>query len=364
MEKLKNAILRNINSYRKKPISAHLEMTYRCNLLCKFCGFGERLTNMSESELSTDKWFKIIENLKSIGVKSVVLVGAEPLIRKDIGDIIAYIKKQDIRCLLITNGTLLNKEKARFLVENQVDKIAVSIDGPQEIHDKIRGVNGVFKQTTTGIRNLVAARNDANSLLPKIEIHTTICSLNVRSLDSLVAISKELSVDSVSLQHLSEIEQDIIDATILDSQKIASTQFTRGSVSLLLNKEEVQIMYNKILQIRNRGLDGLSFRTLRCFPESYLQCGHFPIKKCYTINTDIQIDPYGNLYPCALLRNYYLGSAIQQDIREIWNGQKYNKLRILLARKLLPICRYCCHYNANLTFKQGLNIYLGRMLNR
>lgn len=362
MDKLKRAIRREINYYFKKPVFAHLEVTYKCNLFCGFCGFREGLAREKANELSTNEWVRIMDELKGMGVIYTTLVGAEPLIRKDIFEIITHIKKRGMRCLLLTNGILIDAEKAKRLVESGLDKITVSIDGPKEIHDKIRGVSGVYDKATGGIRNLITARNEKQSPLPKIGIHGTVCSLSVEYLDKVADLYKELDIDDISFQYITETSKEVIAQEVFNNINIGSRQFIPQSDSYLLDEKGVRVMRDKVNQILRRKIYNFSIRTLRCLPAAPLTKGHFPIKKCYVTKTDIHIDPYGNLHPCALLKNYTLGNALKEGVRQAWNNKRADDLRVSLGKRLFNICKYCCHFNANLTFAQAAKVYLNQEL--
>ncbi len=362
MDKLKRAICREMNYYLNKPIFAHLEVTYRCNLSCEFCGFREGLAREKTDELSVSQWVRIIDELKEIGVNYTTLVGAEPLIRKDIFEIIAHIKKKGMKCSLLTNGILIDAEKAKRLVESGLDKVTVSIDGPREIHDKIRGASGVYEKATSGIRNLVAARNEKRSTTPKIAIHATVCSTNVEYLTEIADLYKELGIDDINFQYITETNKEVIAKEIFNNVNIGSTQFIPQSGSYLLDEKGVRIMRDKVNQILKRNICNFSIRTLRCLPVAPLTKGLFPIKKCYVIKTDIHIDPYGNLHPCAMLKNYSLGNASKEGLRQAWNSKKADNLRASLRKRLFNVCKYCCHFNANLTFSQAARVYLNQEL--
>lgn len=360
MQIVKRALFRELCYLRERPLTAHFELTYRCNLRCKFCGFWEEGVNNRGQELSLQDWVKVVDELLKLRIRRIVIVGSEPLIRSDVFDIIRYIKEKGLECILITNGTLLDKSKAEALAQVKIDVVSVSIDGPEDIHDKVRG-NGGFKKAIRGIRNLIEARSIANNHLPLVKIHTTICSLNVKYIDALSAIAEQLSLDGFSFQYVVETDKSVIDATELDGIKIASTQFLPNGKSLLLGLEGIQILRNGINKI-NQGRNILSLRVLNSLPDFKLRKGQFPIRKCYMVNTDVLIDPYGNIYPCTNMRNYPIGNVKNDSIDALWKGDKFEYFRNALKNQFFPVCQHCCHYNANLTFIQAAKAYLGLSL--
>ncbi|MFA6355978.1 MAG: radical SAM protein [Candidatus Omnitrophota bacterium] len=362
MDKLKRALQREMNYIFKRPAFAHLEVTYRCNLSCGFCGFREGAAREKRDELSTGQWRSVIDELKGLGVGYVTLVGAEPLIRKDIVEIIAHIKGQGMKCLLLTNGILLDRQKTEELSKCWPDKITVSIDGPEEVHDKIRGINGVFKKATQGLANLKAERDRTGSRLPVIGIHATICSTNVGHLDNIIGIYRELGIDEVSFQYITETGEDVINREIFNNEKIGSRQFIPQCGSFLLDEDGVRVMRETADRLQGKGINNFSMRTIRCISPALLTKGCFPVKKCYTANTDIHIDPYGSLHPCALTKNYNMGNAVEDGLSKVWTGKRAEDFRAHLHKRLLGVCRYCCHFNSNLTFGQAAKVLLGKEL--
>ena len=122
---------------RKTPLFCGHKLTYNCNLKCKMCPFWKR----TNQDLNTEKEKAILRKIHDSGVFAIAFEGGEPLLRKDLAEILAYSHSLSLHTSLITNGTLL---------ESSIDEIAssingvvyVSLDGLEKIHDAIRGVNG------------------------------------------------------------------------------------------------------------------------------------------------------------------------------------------------------------------------------
>jgi MoaA/NifB/PqqE/SkfB family radical SAM enzyme len=119
---------------RKIPLLLLLITTQRCNMSCGYCWASVR--NSNDREWSFEDITRIIDQFYRIGTRIVWLQGGEPLLRKDIGAIIAYIKKKKMFCEVITNGWL---GEQRMDVLLMADSVCVSIDGDENTHDRIRG---------------------------------------------------------------------------------------------------------------------------------------------------------------------------------------------------------------------------------
>jgi MoaA/NifB/PqqE/SkfB family radical SAM enzyme len=135
------------SSLTKKPIRYTHEITRRCNLTCPNCyvyNFNPSYENMSrknifnevkKNELKYVDYIKIFEEEKSQGSKSIFLIGGEPTLRMDIIELAYNYFGRNVT--LITNGLIKIPKNLKF-------PFAVSIDGGENVHDKIRG-NGTWK---------------------------------------------------------------------------------------------------------------------------------------------------------------------------------------------------------------------------
>jgi MoaA/NifB/PqqE/SkfB family radical SAM enzyme len=135
---------------RPYPLVANLWVTYRCNQKCVYCYNYKKSV---ERELTTAEIFKFIDELHKLKIPLCTVSGGEPLLRSDIVEIGKYLKKKNIKSSISTNGTLITEELGRELVE-AYDVIIISLDGPEEIHDKVRGMKNAFKLATNGIKIL------------------------------------------------------------------------------------------------------------------------------------------------------------------------------------------------------------------
>lgn len=128
----------------KTPLIVHQIVTFKCNLRCKYCG----LWKLKRYEMSTNEIKRAMDEFSKAGTIQWHLTGGEALIRKDIGEIIDYGASKDMFISLGTNGILL-RDKINEI--KRLNLLAVSLDGPKEIHDKIRG-KGVFDKAIEGIK--------------------------------------------------------------------------------------------------------------------------------------------------------------------------------------------------------------------
>jgi len=183
-----NGLVSNLVGVRVPLFCGH-KLTYNCNLKCKMCPFWKR--HSPDSSLEQEK--AILRQIYNSGACGVALEGGEPLLRRDLAEILAFSRCLPLHTSLITNGTLL---------KSRIDEIApyingvvyVSLDGLESTHDAIRGVAGSFRKAIEGIN---AAKEKVN-----VTINTTVMAENVDEVESLVELAKELGTKiSVAVAH-------------------------------------------------------------------------------------------------------------------------------------------------------------------
>jgi MoaA/NifB/PqqE/SkfB family radical SAM enzyme len=172
--------LRALLGGRAVPLIVGWYLTYRCNRSCDFCGVDSAVG----PELDTDQVKQVLDRLAQAGTRLIVFSGGEPLMRKDIGQILQHSKSLGIRNGLTTNGTLV-PERIDEIAE-YLDNVKVSFDGPESIHDRIRGA-GSFAEVMTATDLLLAKG-------VRLLFNTTLCKPNIDSIDEVLDIAKGLGV--------------------------------------------------------------------------------------------------------------------------------------------------------------------------
>jgi len=136
---------------RPKPLFASYNVTGRCNMRCVFCEWWKN----DIPELSTKKALAAIDTVCNLGVPFFDLSGGEPLLRKDLVVLAKRVASHGCLVSMNTNGTLLNEDRVSEIAD-VFDTVVVSLDGPKEVHDKIRGVSGTYDKAIRAIRLLKA----------------------------------------------------------------------------------------------------------------------------------------------------------------------------------------------------------------
>ncbi|MFH1692424.1 MAG: radical SAM protein [Candidatus Omnitrophota bacterium] len=128
-----------VEKFFKFPYHCHFQVTRRCNFQCESCCVWRAAEGQKELDLAQIE--EAACQLQKIGVKSIVLTGGEPLLRKDICAIITIFKHKSFIVRLQTNGYLLTEGLAKEMLEAGLDDLYVSFDSLDVAHFmKINGV--------------------------------------------------------------------------------------------------------------------------------------------------------------------------------------------------------------------------------
>ena len=147
---LARTLYRSIQN-RNLPNMMSLAVNDLCNARCEHCSFFEGVEDPTRTVMSTAQMRKVIHDGQELGISVLNIVGGEPLLRKDLPEIIRGVDRDQTTTVLFTNGTLL-AERAASLRAAGLDSIYVSIDSADpEVHDRFRGRPGLFREAMAGI---------------------------------------------------------------------------------------------------------------------------------------------------------------------------------------------------------------------
>jgi len=139
--------------------SLALELTPRCNQQCLYCyNPWRREPTGATEELSTEEICGLVDKvLEEAELEHLTLTGGEPLMRRDLFEIVDYVNGCGLSVVLISNGGLIDEKAAQMLAVRDVQYVQVTFAGPEaHIHDALCGM-GSFLGASSGVTNLVAA---------------------------------------------------------------------------------------------------------------------------------------------------------------------------------------------------------------
>ena len=172
--------------FERAPFTIAWEVTRACVFACVHCR-ADAQRRRDPRELTTEEGFRLIDRLTEFGSPILVFTGGDPMMRRDLFDLIAYADEAGLRCSLTPTATASpTKQRLRLAALAGVRRIALSIDGPTpEVHDAFRKVEGSWERTMTILRN---AREAGLST----QVNTTVTAHNVGLLPDMVQFVKEV----------------------------------------------------------------------------------------------------------------------------------------------------------------------------
>jgi MoaA/NifB/PqqE/SkfB family radical SAM enzyme len=220
----------------KAPLTIDLNVTGRCNMGCRFCwGPSHEIGEV----LSTKQWQKIIKEFVLYGTKAVVFTGGEPLLRKDLGRLLAYAKNTGLRVTLSTNGIFLKQMAKKILPF--VDELGIPLDGSDELSSNLMrpGLKNNFKLILELIEYL-------KQNYPQIEL-TVRTVISKKNKDEILKIGQLLSEKKYK-----PARWKLYEFTPLEYGKINKNEF-------FLNHQE----FEKILQKTQKTFPRLNISSLK-----------------------------------------------------------------------------------------------------
>lgn len=177
----------------KKPVVVW-NVTRRCNLKCVHCYAHSQDIDYSD-ELTTQQGKELIDDMEEFGSPVILFSGGEPLIRRDLPELVSYARSRGIRAVISTNGTLIDDKMAKVLRNIGLSYVGISLDGVKETNDRFRGVSGAFDAAIRGLQN--CQREGI-----KVGLRFTMNKKNVADIPSVFDLIDEMDIPRICFYHL------------------------------------------------------------------------------------------------------------------------------------------------------------------
>ncbi len=195
--KIKN--LDKLYEYRQKlyeqPILKDLfiEITSRCNARCEHCGSSCGDTIPTDEISAEDLKKALLDISQHYNAKDILLnvTGGEPLVRKDLFEIMDYANKLGFRWGMTSNGMLITDEILEKMNQTNMETISISLDGLKETHESFRKVPGSFDKIITNIKKLQKVPS-----IKIVQVTTVANKKNLKELEDLYQLMKDLNIIS------------------------------------------------------------------------------------------------------------------------------------------------------------------------
>jgi Fe-coproporphyrin III synthase len=286
--------------------------TSRCNLRCLHC-YAASDSTRCDAELSTAQAKKLMTDVLEVNAPVLLFSGGEPLLRPDLFELMAEAKKIGLRTVISTNGTLIDGDAAKKLAEANVSYVGISIDGPEEFHNRFRQTSGCFKSTMKGFENCTKARL-------RTGLRFTISNSNKEQVPAVFDICKANGVRRVCFYHLIRSGR----AKDIESQAVAAAD-TRKVMDIIFERTADFIakgFLDEVLTVGNHA-DGpyLLVKMLEHGKNIDEQKQLLLSNGGNRIGEKVScVDWKGEVFADQFWRNYSLGNVTQKTFKQIWTN--------------------------------------------
>ncbi len=341
--------LRHIGSvvWKHDPIQFTFFLTRKCNARCPFCFYLSRKNEEPAAELTLDEIRKVSASLGRL--LWLAFSGGEIFLREDLVEIATtfYKTNKPAIILLPTNGLLpdrIAKQTEAILMQCPKSTVAVklSLDGPEEVHDALRGVPGAFQKTMNTYEKLRPLLDRYRNF--ELGINTVFCAANQGRMDELIRFVRQL--DGIGAHTVSLIRGDVAD----EGLKKIDIQAYRRTIELLETnlKERLSGRY-RFRGARLKAAQDILQRRL-IYDTRIKQRRLTP---CYAGRLTLVLTETGDLYPCEAF-SALLGNVRQHryDIPAMIKTDPARRM-ICSVRDSACYCTHECYQLINLLFNPG-----------
>jgi radical SAM protein with 4Fe4S-binding SPASM domain len=335
----------------KKWDTLQLPTTDNCHLLCAHC---VRTEKVMRPDPSFDTFKKFLSNFSPEMCRYLLLSDfGEPFLRKDILDILRYVKSQGfLDVSMVSTGILLTEKIAKILVEERLlSRIQISTEGAtREGYETIRGADyGTFVSNIKSLSDLNAKANYPIF----VEFNVTCFKDNLNELSEVMDLAHRLNVHRVAYVHLNPVTYTKESNT---SDKFTNKVCTPDQHLDNCDPKVVRAIFREIHKKSEQyGIEyfppeeKLANQTEEPAPPSESQ-DTVKTPGCDQFFKWVQVNSEGNVYPCCQIAKHYpMGNLHAQSFWDIWNGEVFSEFRKNLNNgNPNEFCRRCNIYNGKL----------------
>ncbi len=326
-------------------------VTNACNLRCKMCGqwsesgYIKNKTGVSSHQLKLDEWKKLVDEISQHKIRFILVRGGEPFLYPGIIELLEYINSKGIFVSIDTNGTVCEEYIPDLLRIGNMH-ITFSVDGPEQIHDSVRGMNGSFNKIKENILLFNKMERETGKKISK-SICFTISKYSYKGLGEMPDVARSMGIASINIVPYyyftdevgKKYEEELrynLDCTAFSWKGFHQDD---SGIDFQIFKDQ----HKKYLDTLN-GIENYPYFPLNDDEYKTWFSDPFTVVKtnqCNNIEKLIDIQPGGDANFCIDFPDYSIGNVRESSISEIWNGERANKFREYRRNKPLAICYRC-----------------------
>lgn len=319
---------------KSKIQQCDLVVTENCSLRCKVCHIWKHRTD--DNRLSFKDYIDFIFSLKgSVGDNfQLQFVGGEPLLKKEIIELIRYANRQGFLTTLTTNGFLIDKRMADKIIGSGLNSLAFSLESlKQEKHDFLRGVKGVYKKIMEAIEYF----DNCPSL--QLFVSSIITGAN---LDDIIELAEWVNSNQrISFIYFQAVMQPFAMPEDDNWHRFEKYRF------LWPDEKKACKVLDALISLKKKGYKISNNPAQLEIFKSYFRKPQQFIKqtRCNLGYKSFTVLPDGNIFLCLSLEP--IGNIKKDKIDEVWFSEKSRKVREQIVN-----CRKNCKLMINCFFEE------------
>jgi MoaA/NifB/PqqE/SkfB family radical SAM enzyme len=344
------------NGFSFLPLSLFFIINSRCNMKCQMCDVGRRYEDSmfyknlvgtgadGRGDFPIERFETLMDEVRAFR-PFVSITSTEPLLYEPLPRAISAAKSRGLGVNVTTNGLLLSRRHGELL-ESGLDRLTVSLDGPPDVHDRIRGVPGAFRTIEKGLLGLIEQKKKTGNARPSITINTVITNLNAGTLGRLLMTIPLADVDQVTFALMSFCHQELADrhnARWGDKYPASRTCLEGDTDPAGI---DVSSLHEELREIeaKHPGKVHFFFENTARFLEKYF---HRPdefmdFRPCLFPWFTAQITASGDLIGVTRCYPRTFGNILERPFPDVWNGAEMRAFRKDLKRhRRFPACTRC-----------------------
>jgi len=302
--------------FDQAPFTIAWEVTRACAYACVHCR-ADAMHTPDPNELSTQEAFQLIDRLTEFGSPILIFTGGDPMMRRDLFEIIAYAAQKGLRCSLTPTATALpTVERLTKAKEAGIRRIALSLDAPRAaVHDAFRKVPGSWQRTMDILQR-------AKQVGLSVQINTTVAKHNVDILPEMIPFIKEVGAVQWSVFFLVPTGRAMIEQMISPEQheRIFNWLYDLSKDAPFDIKGTAAPMYRRVAIERKRAEsqsgEAITFQSAGF---QYADGLNRPTKGVNDGNGFLFISHTGNIEPSGFLP-LSAGNVRQDDIVDVYRN--------------------------------------------
>lgn len=289
------------------PVHLTVEPTNICNLRCPVCETGAGILGRPKGYMSLDSFKRILDKVGEQVNTLLFYYMGEPFLNKDAYSMIRYATDRGIYVSACTNGEILDIDG---LVKSNLSEISFQIGGLTQTTHEVYRVGGNLDKTIDNLRVAISLKKDG-LISTKIQVGFILMKHNEHEAEQAKKELKEMGADEVLI--------------------ISPCVRTIEQGKQFMPTEDKYWIYDR-----------------ETFDRGTLIPRKVPHNRCWWIYYSTVVLWDGRIVPCCrdTHGNYVMGNLLEQNMNEIWNGEKYRSFRyaISVQQRKLPLCRLCSGY--------------------